>query len=58
MKEFVNEMFSIDGNTAIEEIKTIVKEMRDLMFTIQSDVLKFYNVSTLKAIVTKPNTIR
>jgi len=46
MEGFVKELHTFDGNTAIEEIKTIVKEMHDLIFSVQSDLLKFYNVST------------
>jgi len=47
MADFVTELFSVEGNSAIEEIKSIVKEVRDFIDGIQTDALKFYNVSFL-----------
>ena len=44
MADFVKELFSVEGNSAIEEVKTIVKEVRDFIDGIQTDALKFYNV--------------
>ncbi|WAR20843.1 hypothetical protein MAR_014817 [Mya arenaria] len=43
MKEFVKDLFSISGNAVIDEIKAIVKEVRDFIDGISQDALKFYN---------------
>jgi len=45
MRGFVQSMFRVVGNTAIEEIKSITKEIRDFLNGIQHDALNFYNVS-------------
>ena len=45
MRGFVKSMFSVLGNSAIEEVKSITKEVRDFLDGIQRDALKFYNVS-------------
>lgn len=47
MADFVKELFSVEGNSAIEEVKTIVKEVRDFIDGIQTDALKFYNVCSV-----------
>jgi len=47
MRGFVQSIFSVHvgGNAAMEEIKSISKEIRDFLDGIQNDALKFYNVS-------------
>jgi len=53
MEGFVKELHTFNGNTAIEDIKSIVKEMHDLIFSVQRDLLKFYNVSTSSKLIVK-----
>jgi len=51
MRGFVKSMFSVVGNSAIDEVQSITKEVRDFLEGIQRDALKFYNVSLHSCIV-------
>lgn len=44
MLEFMKEVFSVNGPPIVEEIKTIVYEMKAFIDGVQQDILKFYNV--------------
>lgn len=46
MRDFVKEVFEMTGDTIVEKIKSIVKEIRDYIEGTRNDILKFYNVGT------------